>query len=282
MTEPAGELGSSRLPPLLNLEKLFARSDYRPAMGLSPLHVSEYFNNGRWPEILAERQRLLASTPEDFVCECASEPDRRIVGSFARRWNPDLEVGSFVKLGREWEPDFIVVDRHPPHSVLGGCVCFPSGWSLPEKLAQPVGFVHARVPVLNKLLGSRIGQFLVRLEVDKFYQRTNWGLTSSNQLNQHPKQQIPLIQPYRSDPFLRIEWQAFGALSAGLILFGIRIFHIPFEQVRQNPEATALLARNLETMSPEMLQYKRLDGCRDQLVSLLKGGVTAAIMQYPE
>ena len=114
MTEPAGKLSSSRLPPLLNLEKLFARGNYRPAMGLSPLHVSEYFKNGGWPEILAERQRLLASTPEDFVCECASEPDRRIVGNFARRWNPDLEVGSFVKLGREWEPDFIVVNRHPP------------------------------------------------------------------------------------------------------------------------------------------------------------------------
>jgi hypothetical protein len=146
---------------------------------------------------------------------------------------------------------------------------------LPEKLAQPVRLVHARVPALNGLLGSRIGQFLARLEVDKFYQRTNWGVTSSNQLNQHPKQQIPLIQASRSDPFLRIEWQAFGALSADLILFGIRIFHIPFQRVRQNPEAAALLARNLETMSPEMLQYKRLDGCRDQLVGfLLKGGVT--------
>jgi hypothetical protein len=33
-----------------------------------------------------------------------------------------------------------------------------------------------------------------------------------------------------------------------------------------------LLARNLETMSPEMLQYKRLHGCRDHLVKLLKGG----------
>jgi hypothetical protein len=245
-------------------------------MGLSPLDVAEYFKNGGCPELLAERQRLLASTPEHFVCECASEHDRRIVGKFARRCNPDLELGSFVKLGRAREPDFIVLDRHPPHSVLGGCVCFPSGWSLPEKFAQPVGLVHDRVPALNELLGSHIGQFLARLEVDKFYQRANWGLTSSNQLDQRPKQQIPLIQASCSDPFLRIEWQAFGALSTGLILFGIRIFHIPFEQVRQNPEAAALLARNLETMSPEMLEYKRLDGCRDQLLDLLKPGVTAS------
>jgi hypothetical protein len=245
-------------------------------MGLSPLDVAEYFKNGGCPELLAERQRLLASTPEDFVCECASEHDRIVVAKFARRWNPDLELGSFVKLGQGWEPDFIVVDRHPPHSALGGCVCFPSGWSLPEKFAQPVGLVHDRVPALNELLGSHIGQFLARLAVDKFYQRTNWGLTSSNQLNQHPKQQIPLIQASCSDPFLRIEWQAFGALSSGLILFGIRIFHIPFKQVRQNPEAAALLARNLETVSPEMLEYKRLDGCQDQLVGLLKAGVTAS------
>ena len=95
-------------------------------------------------------------------------------------------------------------------------------------------------------------------------------------MNQHPKQRIPLIQASCSDPFLRIEWQAFGALSSRVILLGIRIFHIPFKQVRQNPEAAALLARNLETMSPEMLEYKRLDGCRDQLVGLLKAGVTAS------
>ena len=276
MSEPAREPSSPRLPPALILENLFARGDYRPAMGLSPLDVAEYFKNGGRPELLAERQRLLASTPEDFVCECASERDRGIVGKFARCWNPDLELGSLVRLGRAWEPDFIVVDRHPPRSVLGGCVCFPSGWSLPEKFAQPVSLVHDRVPALNELLGSHIGQFLARLEFDKFYQRTNWGLTSSNQLNQHPKQQIPLIQASCSDPFLRIEWQAFGALSAGLILFAIRIFHIPFEEVRQNPEAAALLARNLETMSPEMLEYKRLDGCRDQLVGLLKPEVTAS------
>jgi hypothetical protein len=149
---------------------------------------------------------------------------------------------------------------------------FPFGLELARKVSQPVGLVHDRVPALNELLGPHIGQFLARLEVDKFYQRTNWGLTSSNQLNQHPKQQIPLIQASCSDPFLRIEWQAFGALSSGLILFGIRIFHIPFKQVRQNPEAAALLARNLETMSPEMLEYKRFDGCRDQLVGLLKAG----------
>ena len=173
MSEPARELGSSGLPPMLTLEKLFARGDYRPAMGLSPLDVAEYFKNGGCPELLAERQRLLASTPEDFVCECASEQDRTVVAKFARRWNPDLELGSFVKMGRAWEPDFILVDRHPSHSVLGGCVCFPSGWSLPEKFAQAVDLVHERVPALNELLGSHIGRSLARLEVDKFYQRAN-------------------------------------------------------------------------------------------------------------
>jgi hypothetical protein len=241
-------------------------------IGLSPLDVADYFKNSGQPELLAERRRLLANTPEDFVCECSSEHDRRIVSKFARRWNPDLGGTNFAALGQGWEPDFIVVDRHPPNPVLGGCVCFPTGWSLPEKLAQPVSFAHARVPALNELLGSQISRFLARLDVDQFYQRTNWGLSSSKQLNQHPNQQIPLIQAPWRDVCLRIEWQAFGSLSADLILFGIRIFYVPLEQVRQDPEATALLACNLDTMSPEMLRYKRLDGCRDHLVSLLRRG----------
>jgi len=90
VTEPAREPGSPRLPPVLTLEKLFPPGDYRPAMRLSPLDVAEYFKNAGCPELLAARQRLLASTPEDFVCECASEHDRTVVAKFARRWNPDL------------------------------------------------------------------------------------------------------------------------------------------------------------------------------------------------
>lgn len=272
MIEPTRESSFCRLPSALALKKLFAPGVYRPVMGLSPLGGANYFKNSGRSELLAERRRLLASTPEDFVCECSSERDLRILSRFARRWNPDMGGGGFAVLGQEWEPDFIVVDRHPPNLVLGGCVCFPSGWSLPEKLAQPVSFAHARVPALNELLGSQISRFLAGLDVNKFCQRTNWGLSSSRQLNQHPNQQIPLIQAPWRDVFLRIEWQAFGALSAGLILFGIRIFHVPLEQVRQDPEATALLACNLETMSLEMLRYKRLDGCREHLVGFLKRG----------
>jgi hypothetical protein len=274
VTESIRESAFSRLPSAFAPEKLFARAFYRPTMGLSPLFVGKYFKNSERPGLLAERYNLLACAPEDFVCECASKRELGIVGKFARRWNPELSARNFVELGRQWEPDFIVLDRRPPNRVLGGCVCFPTGWSLPEKCAHPVSFAHASVPALNALLGSQISQFLGVLGADKFYQRTNWGLTSSNQLNQHPKQQIPLIQPGATwaDIFLRVEWQAFGAISTGLILFGIRIFHVSLEHLRQNPEAVMLLARNLETMPPEMLQYKRLHGCRDHLVNLLKKG----------
>lgn len=268
------EPDSSWLPPAFGLEKLFTRVSYRPAMGLSPLSVGEYFKNSDRPALLAERNNLLASTGEDFVCECASKEEFRVVEEFARRWNPILGAGNCLELGRKWEPDFIVVDRHPPNRVLGGCVCFPTGWSLSEKCAHPVSLAHAPVPGLNALLGSQISQFLGALGAEKFYQRTNWGLTSSNQLNQHPKQQIPLIRPGATwtEIFLRFEWQAFGALTAALVLFGIRIFHVSLEHVRQNPEAAMLLAQNLETMPGEMLRYKRLDGCRDHIVKLLRGG----------
>ena len=84
-------------------------------------------------------------------------------------------------------------------------VCFPSSWRPEEKNGLPVHAIHSPVPTLNKNLGARIDKFLANLEPGKAWERSNWGLSRSAELNQHPTRDIPRLTPPRHGFALRIK-----------------------------------------------------------------------------
>jgi hypothetical protein len=255
----------------MTLDGLFSRKGYRPAMALKRLEPKDYFVNGARSEILRRRRALLAGVCEDFIFEPEREEDRTAVIRFAGMFVPVDSVRTLRELGMVWEPDFVLLNRDDSQSAVGGCVCFPTGWSLGEKRKQPVSIVHGPVPGLNAQLGAGIEQFFQRLGPGECYQRSNWSLTSSTQMNQRPVDAIAKIAADcdAATTFLRIEWQALIAIDPSRILFGIRIYHCALDEVRGNGEAAGLLAENLRTMPEEMLRYKRLDQCRDRVIGVL-------------
>ena len=261
------------LPAGLTLESLFRRGGYRAMMALKRLEPDEYFANRGPIEILQQRRALLRTHPQDFVCEPPTETDCAAVIHFAGSFANVNHARTFRELGAAWEPDFVLLRRGKSVEVIGGCVCFPTGWSLEAKHDRPLSFAHEAVPGLNSKLGSSIDRFFVRLKQTECYQRTNWSLTSSMQMNQRPQDNIAEIES-NCDPtrtFLRVEWQALVSIDDVRVLFGIRLYHIPLESVRRQREAAQLLAENLQTMPEEMLQYKRLARCRNRIVELMKG-----------
>lgn len=149
-------------------------------------------------------------------------------------------------------------------------------------MGKPLVSAHGIVPGLNPALGAKIAPFIAGLTEGRCYQRTNWGLTASDQLDQHPTRRIPEIhlrqgyggqvagrvgEQVKDEVFLRIEWQALTSLTTDLAVFGIRIFHLRLEQL--NERSRGLLKENLLTMPSEMLRYKRIEHCRDWLVERL-------------
>ena len=68
---------------------------------------------------------------------------------------------TFRELGAAWEPDFVLLRREKSAKVIGGCVCFPTGWSLEEKQDRALSFAHAPVPGLNSQLGPSVERFFV-------------------------------------------------------------------------------------------------------------------------
>lgn len=247
--------------------------DFRFDMGLrrgSP----DYFRNSGPPDLLAERRALLGEG--DFSSYAAAldgaEPLLADAAEFAR--SLDIPVGNPAspgELGRLWEPDFVLLDD--ALRVQAGCVCFPSFWSLPEKLGLAIDLVHAPVPGLNADLGAKIRVFLERLKPGEVWERWNWGLAATPERNCHPATLRPRLDASATlaGTWFRVEQQALVRLPAsGSILFGIRIGSCTLdEEMAAAPEFGSSLKRQLETMPDAVLHYKGLAACREQLIALL-------------
>jgi hypothetical protein len=260
----------SKVSELLS-EALFSRDGFRFSIGITPLRPEDFFANHGNKEILRQRQKLLQKRPADYL-QALQRTHWQALVPLVQQWEPAAAKDDIKSLGSSWEPDFVVLDRNEPNHILGGCVCFPSGWSLPDKVGKSLFTTHAPVPGMNQLLAPKISQFVARLDSKRCFQRTNWGLTGSRSLDQHPHRRIPAIG-VASDPAevdLRIEWQALAGLARDLILFGIRLFHVPLPRVRANAGLADLLAENLASMPDPVAQYKRLAECREQLIRYLR------------
>jgi hypothetical protein len=250
------------LPDELIVERLFAQPGYRPMMGLTSIDPGSFFRNRYDESLLWERRRIIAESGSRSVFE-SSRSGEAI--RFARTWISIADVVDLAQLGRLWEPDFVIVEKQNPQTLVGGCVCFPTGWLPEEKMGKPLVSAHGIVPGLNPALGAKIAPFITGIVEGRCYQRTNWGLTASEDWDQHPSCKIPQIS---EKVFLRIEWQALTSLNEDLALFGIRIFHLTLEQLEER--SRTLLKENLRTMPAEMLRYKRIEHCLDWLVGKLE------------
>jgi hypothetical protein len=180
-----------------------------------------------------------------------------------------------VDLGAAWEPDFLFLkpDRAERIILVGGCVCFPSSWSLAEKMGHPIETIHGVVPGLNPAIGNQIHGFLTKLRPGPAWLRANWGLTRSAELNQHPDRKLPRLDSAvrLEETWLRIERQMLAALPKNRgVLFAIRIAMHPLVEIKQNLQIAPRLRRALETMPEAMAQYKGIAGARARLISMLR------------
>lgn len=176
-------------------------------------------------------------------------------------------------LGEHWEPDWLVLKREAGVArLVAGCVCFPSSWSLEEKIGRPIEEIHGVVPGLNASVGKQIGTFLDRIKPGISWTRNNWGLSRSAEWNQHPSQRTARLDVAveLAEVFFRVEEQSLVALprTEG-ILFGIRLKVISLAGYK-GTEGGLRLARALETMPEAMAQYKGLAAARERIATLLK------------
>ncbi len=263
--------------------------DYRFTLGTTRSSIEEYFApTAENAAILQERQHWLSTAPDlytgllpegeaiaDEFCRLAANWIKPSPGGATNR--ADLSpLHRLIDASVQLEPDIVLIRENAAGKpiTVGGCVCFPSSWSLPEKLGLSVAEVHAVVPGMNVVLEQRVDKLLHALKPGEGWVRSNWSSEASAERNQHPQQPTPeLVLPL--DPervWLRREHQLLFRLPETRgIVFGIRIEHTPLREVQADPEMARRWARGLQTMPDELLSYKWLLAVRKELIRLLIG-----------
>jgi len=256
----------------------FSKSDFASFFQPSASRTSVIAERRKW--LAAEPQTHLALMPEGvglldetvrMAADLGTLPDPESVASFAR-----LEPFDRCRLlGELWEADFLLMkpDDEGVFRLYGGCVCFPSHWDLHEKLGKPMADIHAPVPGLNETLGRQIDGFLGRIGPGVSWERSNWGLSRSPELNLHPSRELPRLDAGvgLDEVWFRLEEQSLVALPAnGGILFGIRLVIRPIGEIKADPAARQGTIRALQTMPEPMAAYKGIAPARRRLLELME------------
>jgi dimethylamine monooxygenase subunit A len=275
------------------LAELFPDADFRHHLTLRRGSPHEFFRNSDGSgRLLLERRRWIQSAPRryadltqqgvpllaEFLDLCGDTwnilcgPVRKNFGSGEEQHS--VAVSDLERLGGELEPDvlFLSPDENGGFRLHGGVLCFPTGWALEEKMGCSLDFIHGVVPGLNAALAAPIHQFLSKLKPGVTFQRDNWGLSASEELNQHPSRGLP--PPHApvtlNQLWLRVEHQALVALpeSKG-VAFGIRVVNHRLNTLEDRGTVKGLL-RALQSMPAAMAEYKRIATVREQVVEALK------------
>lgn len=253
-------------------KRLFSSDEFSWAFRMRAGDAEAFFapqnKNGR---LLAEKRKWLDAQPERYAAVTPTgEALVRSLWEMAAGWGhvaePVTGDRDLVRLAMDWEPDVMLMDRETM-SMVAGCVCMPSSWSLHHTMGRTIDAIHGLVPQLNSQIGGKIDRFLRQLQPGKAFCRENWGFTRSGELNYHPElKRRPLDESVTLDEvFLRVEHQLFTAIQGG-VLMGIRIENCPLSDLAADPEIWRNVAEKIRTMPDEVAAYKSMLSAREAIL----------------
>jgi hypothetical protein len=273
----------------MNLAEILSDRDFGLRMRFSKGGIASFFGPGAsHSSVTAERREWLARDPQLYLAlmpEGVDLLDETVKMAVQLGTLPDGEsVEDFTRLdplercrrlGESWEADFLLMkpDDEGVFRLYGGCVCFPSHWDLREKIGKTMAEIHTPVPGLNETLGRQIDGFLARIGPGVSWERSNWGLSRSPELNLHPARDVPRLDAGLGldEVWFRLEEQSLVALPAsGGILFGIRLVILPIADIKSDPAARQGMIRALRTMPDAMADYKGIAPARGRLLELME------------
>ena len=184
-------------------------------------------------------------------------------------------------VGRQVQEDLLILDATA--HLIGGQLCFPSGWSLEEKMNRHFLEIHAPLPALMNPMMQTAGKLMERIPVGKPIQRNNWGFRVTAQLDlssRHSSWYRTRLQEVSSsltnntigdEVFIRIEHQTLTKLPlSGCVLFTIHTYNNALAREVKDPARAKALLTFLQDVPPDLLEYKLMTPFIQPLLSYLK------------
>lgn len=190
-------------------------------------------------------------------------------GGFARTGDdvrrPDGEVvaldwaAPLATLCRLAQEDFLVLEKPEgaaEHVLTGGSLCFPSRWSLAEKMNRPLIGIHARVPGYETGLAPRVQRFFDALRPERPLWRANWLIHATPELFQpvNEADKIGVERKGADDFWLRVERQCLVRLPrTGAVVFSVKTLVTALDDL--TPPQLDRLAAALDEQPDDMVSY---------------------------
>ena len=262
---------------------LFPAGDFAFHMRFRRGEIPPFYKNASaHADIIAERQKWLQQDAQKYAAALPqAEPLLAEAVEVAESLGISTRVGktpfeTMLNLGAAWEPDLLLLRSSSQTAqpvLLAGCVCFPSSWALEEKMERTLDAIHRPVPTLNEQFANPVQQFLARMKPGISWERINWGLSRSPELNQHPSRKLPRLDANVSaeEVWFRAEYQSLISLpKTGGVLFGIRLVIEPLTKLRSDPQFMEGLSRAVLSMPENIAVYKGIALARARLLELMK------------
>lgn len=201
---------------------------------------------------MAERDRLIAARPDKVhallpgAAPAAQELLETVLADLARRDDFTVTAGDvrrpdgvavaldrsmpLLTLGRLVQADFCLMERTGDtgeHVLTGAILCFPSSWTLAQKLGRPLTEIHAPVAVYTEDVARRVQRLFDAIRPDAPLWRVNALHYLDPALWQPRREYEEKRKGTAAAPFLRAERQALLRLPAsGAVVFSIHTWQV--------------------------------------------------------
>ena len=258
-------------------------------MGTRSLDLDEWLVVDADREVdLAYKAQLLDAARDLVVAHDDTRADSHAVGAevlaLVRAWlrehgiEPTPAHGDdhpLVEAARLVQEDLAVLQRIDGAWVLtAGVVCFPSHWTVGDKVGLPLEGVHAPVAHYGEELRDKVDRFHERLTVDRPAWRRNWFVNPTSELHLpaygHQMHIADAIEHDGSPMWIRSELQTLRRLpETDAILFTIRVQRAPLGVLRQRPDLAAKMLVATSSWDREKRTYTSTGGALDALIGWL-------------
>lgn len=273
-------------------------AELKPQLGLKPLEIKDWIEiDDDRPHQLSEKTRILRDHTETALrvlpaAEAGLLELYDILAAHLQSHFPHLYTdknGAMVMEGREFsrpsngrealwqmshwtQEDWAVLSPAAPVVLEAGAICFPSRWSLAEKIGKGSDAIHVPVPKFDGIAKATQG-FLERVVVDKPMMRLNWTIHDSDRLfcpGPHPSAPDLTESNIVERTFLRVERQTLRRLPATkAVVFSIRTYIHPLKEILADATHAPVLRDTIARLPADSAAYKGMGAFHELLKKAL-------------
>ncbi|TGD73902.1 DUF3445 domain-containing protein [Mangrovimicrobium sediminis] len=208
-------------------------------------------------------QRELAQLLRDYLCSVQARHyrlDGDTLHCTPGGFSTPADGDELLWLSSLWIADDLVImqPQDDAYVLTAASLCSPSHWRLAEKFGKPMHEIHDPIPGFHQRLTPSIDRFFARLDPAQAYERFNWSLQVGDELLQFPDEHVRVDED--AELFYRVERQSLTRLpESGAIVFTIRVYLHPLEDLLPLEGALRTLLRAVEQTPPALANYKGFD-----------------------